>query len=575
MYFFTNCDMSDDEAVYIFTPKLTGSITCELGSNCEYEIWNKNKYIATVGRRSCANEAYLNKWTLTPGTYIRVHWLHPTKSNIWYRSVHKTPFLYSTEELLWTVHKEVSITFGEKFCSQLARQNLIKTRALIKYPFIKLNINYNLITDPVPVLVTEQINPIIIATGTIRGNPTGKRCNNDLVGYLNNPKDNLNYTTYDLGLLALHKITGGTGIYLYTQTANFKEERKHSNQKKVKMADWIVSTSSSEAPIGHRGCRYVHVFTLGTTLPQFMVYRSIYPFIWKDYSNKSAEDKLLLDACKNTIIACTDGGFVDTVWRERAQWTGDARMMAKAIKTMTNNYELIPFVLKQISNSYNSQIGMVQCAWPVKNSRQELYIPGYHMAFCLAVVENNVEELFPMVYESITVWKNKYLHENIISHLPGWLFTDWDFNDNMVTGRDVKGSNPNCVINCWWSQLCTMLNLPSLVNIEIFRNGNGYSLYPGHPINIHATACVIQSGLCPPSLISSSRITLSKLPWRNKVTAYFAYFVASSLTGIHRSRFIKAIYSPSAIAYGTLWEKHDGTASIAHSWSVGIAELLM
>jgi len=64
---------------------------------------------------------------------------------------------------------------------------------------------------------------------------------------------------------------------------------------------------------------------------------------------------------------------------------------------------------------------------------------------------------------------------------------------------------------------------------------------------------------------------------KKEVTAYYGYFVANAIGKQSKQQmldFIKAYYLPIAQQYGTLWEKSDDQASLAHGWSVGIAQLI-
>jgi hypothetical protein len=63
-----------------------------------------------------------------------------------------------------------------------------------------------------------------------------------------------------------------------------------------------------------------------------------------------------------------------------------------------------------------------------------------------------------------------------------------------------------------------------------------------------------------------------------RVTPYFAYFVARAFRLVSHERaveFIRGFYGPIARAYGTIYEKTSGYASLAHGWSVGIVALLI
>jgi hypothetical protein len=69
--------------------------------------------------------------------------------------------------------------------------------------------------------------------------------------------------------------------------------------------------------------------------------------------------------------------------------------------------------------------------------------------------------------------------------------------------------------------------------------------------------------------IGSGRIT-------ERVTAYYAYFVAQALAHHSRGRalaYVRGFYGPIAQTYGTIYEKTSGSASLAHGWSVAVASL--
>jgi hypothetical protein len=56
--------------------------------------------------------------------------------------------------------------------------------------------------------------------------------------------------------------------------------------------------------------------------PTLFVERVQYPFKWKNNISIIDGCDEIVNAIKNNLIACVDGGVVDTCWRERAQWTG-------------------------------------------------------------------------------------------------------------------------------------------------------------------------------------------------------------------------------------------------------------
>lgn len=581
-----------EEVVFIFETSIPVDKPLQLASNYEYELWmstnNDSNYIFSGcgGYRCCEGQAYIDIWNLNHHIYatnnikiqIRYHWLNINLSSVWYRCLFKTPFLYYMDETIeWQCYYDSSYNFGAKMASQLARQNIISlcpdNRKPVALQF--LSIYWDIQDYPVKPLNHILVSPKLITSGILKVSP--KNTNNsdpDVVKLIMYPEKPLRYDTYDLGYLALHKFILPPGIYYYTQIPEFRKVWDDSNQKKVHLGD-IVHTLGS--PIGYRGCRYLHVFY--ETPPDstlFKIFRAEYPFNWKSF-----EHNPLISAVKNNLIACVDGGYVDCCWRERACWTGDARMMAKAVKTLTNNEELTPFVLTQIADSYDHKTGMVNGCWPTKDPNFKIPMATYHLAWCLAVVENHVDDLKPLVIKSIDHWKEHYLVKGLISHYPGWTFVDWDFTDPNTIGQVFNNALPHCVVNSWWIELCTQLDIPSEICPrlfdKIFWTGIGYSLAPGLPPSIHATAAVLSANFTKYEgflLHPEANKFLKFTDYRGKVTAYFAYFIAKALKGNDRKTFIDKYYGPIAKKYNTIFEKHDGTASLAHGWSVGFIELI-
>lgn len=98
--------------------------------------------------------------------------------------------------------------------------------------------------------------------------------------------------------------------------------------------------------------RYLHLLYESTknvmdapTIHSFQ--RAEYPFDWIDDLPDTGGCDAIIAACKANLVACVDGGVVDTCWRERAQWTGDARMSGMALRRLTRNPEVCspPYLL--------------------------------------------------------------------------------------------------------------------------------------------------------------------------------------------------------------------------------------
>jgi hypothetical protein len=79
-------------------------------------------------------------------------------------------------------------------------------------------------------------------------------------------------------------------------------------------------------PVLPKFCFGIGFDRVGSREPSLEIYSRLYPFDWKQIPEVvNDKNKVILQACKANLLACVDGGIVDTCWRERAQWTGDLR----------------------------------------------------------------------------------------------------------------------------------------------------------------------------------------------------------------------------------------------------------
>jgi len=232
---------------------------------------------------------------------------------------------------------------------------------------------------------------------------------------------------------------------------------------------------------------------------------------------------------------------------------------------------------------------MVNGAWPILHPQAELPVPPFHLAFCLAALEQDPDlKRDPLVrhvvFDSLERWQRDYLLDGLLCGMPGWYFTDWDPTDPATAGRGKPYSGPHAVCNAWWNELCARLAPGAVVSTTAFDSafwtGRAYSLTTDRSLDSpHATAAALTSSeggdhraealAYLEEEIFSGRIT-------ERVTAYFAYFVAQALAYHSRERalaFIQGFYGPIAQTYGTIYEKTSGDASLAHGWSVAVASL--
>jgi hypothetical protein len=135
------------------------------------------------------------------------------------------------------------------------------------------------------------------------------------------------------------------------------------------------------------------------------------------------------------------------------------------------------------------------------------------------------------------------------------------------------------VLNAWYHETRERLGRPS-IDLERFRQtfwipeAKAYRLLESGGPSPHATAAAVSA------LPGTDGVgyLLGDCQMRQRVTAYYAYFVARAIGKASRERmrqFIEDYYGPIAARYGTIWEKTDDrAASLAHGWSVGVAALL-
>jgi Bacterial alpha-L-rhamnosidase 6 hairpin glycosidase domain len=380
--------------------------------------------------------------------------------------------------------------------------------------------------------------------------------------------------------------------------SKFEELDNTRFRAKVHLADAICTGIQSATPFGTRGCCYVHVLYPATviTKPSMQVWRREYPLQWKSIQlvSNSAASAAIIDACRVNLTACIDGGAVDTCWRERAQWTGDLRMSALALRALTDNAEVIDLALHQIAQSYNSQTGLVKAVWPALHPEKGFQIPQFHLAFCLTALEHDPElQRDPLVrqvvHDSFVAWQRYYLRDGLVQGMQGWHFTDWDSTDPAAAGRDETVDltlMPHAVCNAWWNEWCSLMASDHRILPEVydraFWTGQAYALTADKSRDSpHATAAALNSSVSRNHRQDSlnyleGEIVMDRLS--SRVTPYFAYFVALALRNISNARtltFIETFYEPIVRTYGSIYEKTSGDASLAHGWSIGIAALLV
>jgi hypothetical protein len=583
-----------------------GGRSLTLASNYPYELWLDGRFVGDGGHRCVPGEALADSWDEAAGATIvqvRLHWIDPQQSSVLYRCLFDDPFLADLQSgHSWTCRVDESIRFAAPASSQLPRQNVVvgpwgAGPTLSLEPWASSR-PWKILHPPIKKsrYVAVERRPCRSSQLPGRGKrPFRPEQAENVALYVRDHRPcDLCCDTYDLGSVALYRfeVDAGRGacVLYYSEVAVFEDVASTPYRAKVYLADAICPRIAAAAPFGTRGCRYVHVLYEpdGGPRPAVRAWRREYPLKWQPVRVESGCAGIV-DACRANLIACVDGGVVDTCWRERAQWTGDLRMSALALRTLADNAEVIDLALHQIAQSYNSRTGMVNGAWPVRHPDADFPIPPYHLAFCLAAVEHDLSLqrdalVRHVLLDSITRWQRCYLHDGLLRGMPGWYFTDWDPTDPATAGRGEPYSGPHAVCNAWWNELCDRVAPTAAVDCSdfdgAFWNGRAYTLTTDRSLDSpHATAAALNSSAgrnhVPEGLRYLEEETCSGRI-KERVTAYYAYFVARAFAQHSRERaltFIRSFYGPIAETYGTIYEKTSGNASLAHGWSVAVASL--
>lgn len=487
---------------------------------------------------------------------------------------------------------DTRITFGAKICTQLPRQTILgpPSPSPQRYSIADVDRSYWTIRNQA-LQIRYTPCELVLLPPTKRT----KQCKRDtdacgsrsvpdvfLEARRNTRAIHRVYDTKQIGLLRVRicNNTSEPAYVIYTEVPCLEDVESSGNRRKVHLADKIISNASRSLP-GFRGSRYIHV--ISDKAIELSVWRREVALLFHEPSPSLSSDiQVMMKACRTNIIACVDGGMTDTCWRERAQWTGDARMLTKAVRQLVANWRPIAtLTLHQIASSYNARTGMVNGAWPVRDPTfsDQLPIPTFHLAFCLCVVENDIDDDLcrNVVSRSISFWKSNYLKDGIIQGLPGWHFIDWD-TTVPDTHKVYKGGNAVC--NAWWYELSQKAKFDSGIDVDTFhsqfRSKSGFSMWPNQSDpspSVHATAAILASKLST----HGTEFILAK--WKsdgpnmgNRVTAYFAYFVMRAIErGVDKNtakRYATEYYLPIAKKYNSIYEKTDDRSSLAHGWSV-------
>ena len=341
------------EKILIF--ESSGGRPLTLASNYPYELWLDNCFVGDGGHRCTPGEALADTWEMTVDakTSPSPPALAQSGTNRRFCIVASSAILFFAElnsSEPWTCYLEHSIQFAAKSSAQLPRQNiLLPANSAKKQP---VALQPALLSQPWKILASsiEQSRYVVTQPQLIRSHSLESQTEGifqpetaeNIALYVREQRPcNLQCDTYDLGQIALHRFEIETGqsacVLYYSEVSQFREVAATHFRAKVQLADAISAGIQIATPFGTRGCRYAHVLypETETIKPKLKAWRREYPLRWKSVQPSSTAAAAIIDACRVNLIACIDGGAVDTCWRERAQWTGDLRMSALA-PTLSN-----------------------------------------------------------------------------------------------------------------------------------------------------------------------------------------------------------------------------------------------
>jgi hypothetical protein len=604
-----------------------------IASNLPYEVWLDGVFLGDGGQRCVAGEALADEWpeaSLAKRVTLRVSWLNPESCGVTYRGLFADPFLAdlgqgAPDARGWTCELEAGLTFGSRASGHLARQNVFAStdrEALsaceVERPGWRAIHGALRRARYVPVTLRTLGSTTFSALGSQPFEPADWEADACLVRWLRESRCALECQTFDLGAIALHRFeleASATPTLLAYSEEPDPRELWTQGRLRVPLADASAAGLTAQ-PLGQRGCRYVHLFTpSAAAIPTLCAWRREYPIRWRELEPLDDRSEAVVRAARANLVACVDGGLVDSCWRERVQWTGDARMSAIALRALGEAPETIDLALRQIAASYDPQQAMVKGAWP---SSLGSFMPTYHLAFCLAALEQSPDlsrdpEVRHVVEDSAQRWSEGHLREGLIGSPPGWCFTDWEQGALETMGWALEEGAPHAILCAWWSELCVALGRDSGLDVEAFERtfacGPGYLISPAgsraarreraaggsdrdalyrylpqrelRP-SVHATAAALNAGL-----VSTERepgaVEWLVEEWREgrlvpRVTPYFSYFVACALArqSLDLARaFVLDVYGPEAERYGTISEKGSPDDSRAHGWSVAAVSLLL
>lgn len=320
------------------------------------------------------------------------------------------------------------------------------------------------------------------------------------------------------------------------------------------------------------------------------------------FISSDPELEAIWETCAWTQQCCSLDAYVDTPWREQAQWWGDARVQAWNTFHLSNDARLLRRGIGSIA-SQTTPNGLTYGHAPTM--AHGCILPDFTLIWMITLWDyywqTGSVEPFQAHQEVLSKALDYFVQQtdpklDLLKYDPRyWLFLDWTgifkngystvFNlwllialQKVAALHRISGAPEKAKpLEKWASRLKTALLLLIDKN-GLLRDGRTQDGKPVPSTSIHSQTLAIMAGLAPKheaAMMQRILIPFIRKQIKPAVTpsSYWITYVFSVLAergyAAEVIAFIKEEWTPMA-AHGTTWETFDpgpGEASFSHAWS--------
>lgn len=344
---------------------------------------------------------------------------------------------------------------------------------------------------------------------------------------------------------------------------------------------------------------------------KFHLHRVAYP-LKKNGTFASSDNRLtrIWEACECTQRLCSLDAYVDTPWREQAQWWGDARIQAWNTFHLDGDTRLFERGIRQVGTQLTPE-GLTFGHAPT--SSHHCVLPDFCLIWILTVWDHYWQagsfELFKenhSIAQGILKYFKAHMDSDcgLVQHDPKhWLFLDWS---------ELPAEGCPTLLSLWllytlerYSELCQLVDIQDdLLEVDQWAKtlratlsnmvsadgllGDGYAVdgkaYPSASIHVQTLASMLEITPEHRGAMFSKRI----LPWlrgeSNETIVPSCYWAAYVLEEANRRGYgvdaVSCMHREWAemAEFGTTFERFDGelgSSSRSHAWSAHPLYLLM